>query len=266
MSVVSSHAKHKFHFGHLHLTVETEPVDIDRNLDRHRRLADVTKKLVELLDSERLAATWAVGDPAHSATTTLLTMSEIQHEVALLGDHHWLGPEAGRKRFAHELARRVSQARAAGIQLNTLMPRVATVAEHIDLVVKHGIRALVGVGSDSNGRVQATVPHALHYGVWEFSATNARPAQSGWFSSGRRKLFQNIRRAADEAATIHLLIDAPAVEQGGAAAMNSITRLIREVGQLRERGLVRAETLGTAAARLSDLPVATPQRSILRAA
>jgi len=91
MSVVSGH---KFQFGHLHLTIETEPVDIDRNLDGHRRLADVTKQLVELLDSQRLAATWAVGDPAHSATTTLLTLSEIQHEVALLGDHHWLGHEA----------------------------------------------------------------------------------------------------------------------------------------------------------------------------
>jgi len=146
------------------------------------------------------------------------------------------------------------------------MPRVATITEHIDLVVKHGIRALVGVGSDSSGRVQASVPHALHYGVWEFSATNGLPMQTGWFSSGRRKLFQNIRRAASEAATIHLLIDAPAVEQGGPAAMNNITRLIREVGQLRERGLVRVETLGAAAARLSDLPIATPQRSILRAA
>jgi hypothetical protein len=266
MSVATEHTKHKYQFGHLHLTVETEPVDINRSLERHRRLADVTRELVELIDSHRLAATWAVGDPAHSATTTLLTLSEIQHEVALLGDRHWLGPEAGRKRFANELARRVSQARATGIQLHTLMPRVAPISEHIDLVVKHGLRALVGVSAPASSRFQATVPRALHYGVWEFAAAGGLPVQSGWFSSGRRSFFKSIRRAAAEAATIHLLIDAPAVEQGGAKTWNNIARLVHEVGQLRERGLVRVETLGVAAARLSDLPVARPQRSILRAA
>jgi hypothetical protein len=266
MSTVHGRARHKFQTGHLHLTIETEPVDIDRNLERHRRLADVTKQLVELLDSHRLAATWAVGDPAHSATTTLLTLSEIQHEIALLGDRHWLGPKAGRKRFAHELARRVSQARAAGLDIRTLMPRVAPVAEHIDLVVKHGIRAVVATNRAGEDRCQSIVPHALHYGVWEFATTSGLPIRSGWFSSPQRKLTKGIRRAADEAATIHLLIDAPALSQEGPTPMNGIIRLIREIGQLRERNLLRVETLGAAAARLSDLPVVTPQRSILRLA
>jgi hypothetical protein len=264
MSVVSGPAKHKFQFGRVHLTVETEPVDIDRNLERHRRLADVTRQLVELLDSHRLAATWAVGDPAHSATTALLTLSEIQHEVALLCDHHWLGPNAGRKRFAHELARRVTQARAAGIALSTLMPRVAPIAEHVDLIVKHGIHAVVGGSGTGDGRCQTSTPHALHYGVWEFSTTTRLPLRTTWLSGGLRKLIRQIRRSADEAATIHLVIDAPALEQGGTAATKGVSRLIREIAQLRERGLVRAETLGAAATRLSDLPVATPQRSILR--
>jgi hypothetical protein len=263
MSVVSGPARHKFQFGRVHLTVETEPVDIDRNLERHRRLADVTKQLVELLDSHRLAATWAVGDPAHSATTALLTLSEIQHEVALLCDHHWLGPNAGRKRFANELARRVSQARAGGITLATLMPRVASIAEHVDLVVKHGIHAVIG-GNAAESRFQTTAPHALHYGVWEFSTTARLPLHTTWLSGGTRKLIRQVRRSADEAATIHLLIDAPALEQQGASAMKGISRIVREIAQLRERGLLKAETLGAAATRLSDLPVAKPQRSILR--
>jgi hypothetical protein len=263
MSVVIGHSKHKYHVGHVHLTIETEPVDIDRSLERHRRLADVTRELVELLDSYRLAATWAVGDPAHSATTALLTLSEIQHEIALLGDHHWLGPNAGRKRFAHELARRVSQARSAGIELNTIMPRVAPIAEHIDLVVKHGLRATVGTAAITEGRNQTVLPHALHYGVWEFAATARLPLQSSWFSGAGRKLTKCIRAAANTAATIHLLVDAPALEHDGRGAMSSVARLIGEVGQLHARGMIRTETLGAAAARLSDLPVAKPQRSIL---
>jgi hypothetical protein len=263
MRVLIGNAKHKYHVGHLHLTVETEPVDIDRSLERHRRLADVTRELLELLDSHRLAATWAVGDPAHSATTALLTLSEIPHEVALLGDHHWLGPNAGRKRFANELARRVSQARASGIELNTIMPRVAPIGEHIDLIVKHGLRAVASTTTPADGRNQTVVPHALHYGVWEFAATSQLPLRSSWFSGAARKLTKSIRSAANTAATIHLLIDAPALEQNGQAAMNGIARMIGEIGQLHERGLIRTETLGSAAARLSDLRVATPQRSIL---
>jgi hypothetical protein len=266
MSVVTGNLRHKFQVGHLHLTIETEPADIDRNLERHRGLADVTHELVELLDSHRLAATWAMGDPAHSATTTLLTLSEIKHEVALLGDRHWLGPDAGRKRFANELSRRVSQARAAGIELNTFMPRIAPIAEHVDLVVKHGIHAVVGVNSEENGRSQSIVPHALHYGVWEFATTTRLPLRATWLSGAARKSIRSIRRAAREMATMHLLIDAAALEQDGPAAMNSVARLIREIGHLRERGLIRVETLGAAATRLSDLPVATPQRSILRLA
>ncbi|HEY4233247.1 MAG TPA: hypothetical protein VGM76_07460 [Lacipirellulaceae bacterium] len=266
MSLASGSARHKFQFGRVHLTIETEPVDIDRNLERHRRLAEVTRELVELLDSHRLAAAWAVGDPAHSATTALLTLSEIQHEVALLGDHHWLGPNAGRKRFAHELARRVSQARAAGIAVSTLVPRVAPIAEHVDLIVKHGLHAVVGSNGVMEGRFRTTVPRALHYGVWEFATTSRLPLHGTWWSGASRKLIRQIRRAAEERATIHLLVDAPALEQEGVQAMRSIRRLIREIGQLHERGLLRAETLGAAAARLSDLPVATPQRSILRLA
>ena len=53
MRVLIGNAKHKYHVGHLHLTVETEPVDIDRSLERHRRLADVTR---ELLGAARFAS------------------------------------------------------------------------------------------------------------------------------------------------------------------------------------------------------------------
>ena len=78
-----------------------------------------------------------------------------------------------------------------------------------------------------------------------------------------RKLAKCIRAAANTAATIHLIIDAPALEHDGRSAMNSVARIIGEVGQLHARGMIRTETLGAAAARLSDLPVAKPQRSIL---
>ena len=59
MSMIDAAARHKFQVGRVHLTVETEPVDIDRSLERHRRLADVTSQLVELLIAEqRFTTAW----------------------------------------------------------------------------------------------------------------------------------------------------------------------------------------------------------------
>jgi hypothetical protein len=39
---------------------------------------------------------------------------------------------------------------------------------------------------------------------------------------------------------------------------------VRQIANLRDRGIIRVETLGAAVAQLADLPAAAPQRSILR--
>jgi len=266
MSMANRRSWQKHHVGYLHLTVEADATDIDRNLDRHRGLAQVTEQLFEVFNRHRLPATWAVGDPAHSAAASLVATSETKHGLALLGDRYWIGATAGRTRFARELARRVSQSRSAGIETVTLVPRVAPVAEHIDLVVKHGIRAVVSTNSEMSQRSTSSGPRAMHYGVWEFAATERLPLRSTWLPGSGWKLFRSIRRAAQNSATVHLVIDAPAVEQAGRAPIQAIERLLRRIAKLRDRGLVQVETLGTAAERLSDLPTAKPQRSILRRA
>jgi hypothetical protein len=247
--------------GYVHWTVEAEPADIDHNLARNRGLAAVTEKLFDMFNRHRQVATWAVGDPAHSAVATLVAKSKAPHALALLGDRFWIGATAGRTRFARELARRATQARAAGIEAVTLVPRVASVAEHIDLVVKHDIRAVVATAGDV-----ASAPRSVHYGVWEFGVRARLPQARSWFPGKGWKLARSIQRAAKEAATVHLVIDAAAVEEAGSSAASSVERLLRKTEKLQARGLVRVETLSAAAARLSDRPAAVPQRSILRAA
>jgi hypothetical protein len=79
-------------------------------------------------------------------------------------------------------------------------------------------------------------------------------------------MWRRIRHASHDAATFHLVIDAPAMSEDNGRSERTIAWLMRRVATLRDRGLVRVETLGTAAARLSDVPAVTPQRSILRAA
>jgi hypothetical protein len=249
--------------GYVHWTVEAEPVDIDHNWERNRGLAAVTEKLFELFNRHHQPATWAVGDPAHSAVAGILAESKTKHALALLGDRYWIGRTAGRTRFARELARRVSQARAAGIETVTLVPRVASVTEHIDLVVKHDIHAVVAAAGTPATAVSGA--RSVHYGVWEFGVRARLPQRRHLLSSDWR-LRRAVQKGAREAGTVHLVIDASAIEEVGRSATNSVERLLRRAETLQERGLVRVETLSEAAARLSDRPAAKPQRSILRAA
>jgi hypothetical protein len=190
----------------------------------------------------------------------------VAHELAILGDPNWLGPLAGRTRFARELARRISQARTNGLDVQTLVPRTASIERHIDLVVKQRITAVAGVDSKTPGTRKFTTPRAMHYGVWEFPVAGNLPLRSTWLSTGGWYSWRCIRRAVAESATFHLLIDAPSVCEEGRRAEKTLAWLMRRVANLRDRGLVCIETLRTAAARLADVPTVTPQQSILRRA
>jgi hypothetical protein len=221
--------------------------------------------LIALADSHRLPVTWAVSDPAHSAATPLILRSAVDHELAILGDTYWLGPTAGRTRFARELARRMLQAQTAEIEVTSLVPRVATVERHIDLVVKQRITAIAGMTPILTTR-QTTAPRALHYGVWELPITGSLPVPARWFSHGGWSTWRRIRRAARDAATFHLVIDAPAMAEDGRRAEKTVAWLLRRVAELRDRGLVQVETLRAASRRLAAVPAASPQHSILRRA
>jgi len=255
-----------YHVGHLLTTVQLDPIADACNLERHKELANVSEQLIGLMDSHRLPATWAVSDPAHSAATSHILRSAVAHELAILGDANWLGAVAGRTRFARELSRRIAQARGVGLEVHTLVPRAASIERHIDLIVKQQITAIAGVDSlDSTRRTIAT-PRALHYGVWELPVSGSLPAKGGWFSNGGWSTWRRIRGAAKDAATFHLLIDAPSICREGRAALTTVDWLMRRVANLRDRGLVRVETLRATAARLADVPVVQPQQSILRRA
>jgi hypothetical protein len=189
--------------------------------------------------------------------------SAVEHELAILADANWVGPTAGRTRFARELTRRVSQARAAGVQVSSLVPNVASIETQIDLIVKQHITAIAGFATNAHAAVE---PRALHYGVWELPIQATLPMKASWFRSGQRMAWRAIRTAAADSSEFHLMIDAAAIAAAGNREEAAITWLISNVATLRNRGLIRVETLRATAARLSDVPAVAPQRSILRAA
>lgn len=265
MSGTHRHTWQKHRVGHLNITVQLDSASEPHSLERHKGQADVARQLITTMDAERLPTTWAVSDPAHSAATSLIVKSAIDHELAVLGDTNWVGPTAGRTRFARELARRLTQARAAGLQVTTLMPCVANVEADIDLIVKLQITALVGLAASLPPR-QAGSPRALHFGVWEVPLAASLPMKTGWFNTGKRALSRRIERTAGDAGGFHLLIDAGAIAASNRNDTSVAKWLLRRIAILRDRGLVQVETMRATANRLSDVPVVSPQRSILRGA
>jgi hypothetical protein len=255
-----------YHVGQFLTTVELDPVSHVRHVEQHKALATVASQLIELMDTLRLPATWAVSDPAHSAATSQVLESAVPHELAILGDTTWLGAMAGRTRFARELSRRVAQARSAGLSVHTLVPRVASVERDVDLIVKQQITALAGIDSSTHASRSIAAPRALHYGVWELPITGRLPTKRGWLWSGGWSMWRRIRGAARDASTFHLMIDAASLCEAGRGAQSTVAWLLRRVANYRDRGLVQIETLHMAAARLADVPAVQPQQSILRRA
>jgi hypothetical protein len=255
----------QYHVGHLNITVQLDSTTDDWSVERHQDLAGVARQLISTMDAARVPATWAVSDPAHSAATSLIIKSAVEHELAILGDCNWVGPTAGRTRFARELVRRITQARAAGIEVTTLVPAVASIEGHIDLVVKQGITAVASLAPEAGAKT-VDKARALHYGVWELPVSRTLPLKPTWFGSGKRALWGQVLRTSEEAGAFHLLVDAAAIAAGKRGDEATVKWLIGRVGTLRDRGLIRIETLRTTAARLSDIPAAAPQRSILRVA
>ena len=182
----------------------------------------------------------------------------------MLGDPSWVGRTTGRPRFAKELARRLSHARSKGIDTSTLLLRDTDVGEQLNLIVKNGLTAVCQVNASAKQVQKECAPRPLHYGVWELPASVFVAGNVSWFMA--RRLMARARHAADDGGLFHLFVDAPTVVQQPANVEKTVFGVIQQLAQLKDRGMLKVETLSMTAARLSDVPAASPQRSLLRAA
>jgi hypothetical protein len=199
-----------------------------------------------------------------------MSHSPIVHEIAILGDRSWVGREAGRSRFARELARRATRGRAAGLEISTLLLRDAELDDHLDLVVKQGVSAIAGqppVRRQSWLARPQTAVMQLRFGLYRFATQAAVPDKSSWFSLGAGR---RARRAIDAAIAhhdvCHLHFDSLAIAAEGRPAIRRIQRLLGHVQRRSEQGGLWLGTLAATVNRLSGGQQSTPARSILRPA
>ncbi len=261
------------------VTVDLEPGSVHTTLEQARRLDETTDWLIKTFGRLGLSATWAVADPAHSAATERLMAAELGHELAVLGDSSWAGREAGRGRFAHELARRVLGSRAAGIPVTSLVPRDVEIGDHLDLLVKHDMTAVRGpihsTGRRLTGRQRTPAqPRTLHFGLWEIPGSVRLPDHGAWLAGlGLAGVMarRSIRRCAHQRhvfhlPVFHLVVDAWRLAAGRERDRRVLERTLSVARQAQEQHALRLSTLAEVAARLSHVPRVDPARSILRPA
>lgn len=246
----------------------TLSIDLDLDPSRPaqgqlRPLEEITDRLIRLLAKYDVPATWGLADPAVSAARDTLAGAKPGHEIAILGDPSWVGHEAGRSRFARELTRRTTRARAAGLAVSTLLLRAANLTDHLDIAVKHGITAV-----RNSAVVRSRAPQQLRYGLWHIPASEQLPGASRWRigGGGGWSIGRQIRLAGQPYSVVHVAVDALRMAERGAGALHVLESVVRQAAAQRVRGSLAIETLAVTARRLTGARVSLPSRSILRRA
>lgn len=200
------------------------------------RLDDLTPDLVDLLDAHRIAATWAVADPARSAATEAILTSSQAHEIAVLGDRSWLGWGAGGSRANRELARRITGAAARNIEIRTLvLHNESSFANGLTLTelgiktirqpIGHEVLRPVSLMGLSKGLVLAEQVQRMvlptWWNWWEAETSLTVRCRQHSLVSGR--------------ATCHLGIDAQQLCTAGPRGLQRLGSLLSEIADLRNR-------------------------------
>lgn len=252
--------------GTLILSVDLELDQGHQDGQQHERLDHIRRRLIDLLRSHSLAATWAVADPALSVATESILASNREHEIAVLGDQAWLGPGCGRVRLGRELARRFQGARKAGIPASTLALRNIEQIVDLDLLIDHGITAIRGLAVNSPALARKSAPPPIRYGIWQAPIAWKVPRHSAWWLPAAWSIRGEIKRAITRQSIVHLQIDAPRLVDSNDSDLTAIAKALRYAAARRDAGQLAIQTIRQIAARMLAERAATPSRSILRPA
>ena len=177
-----------------------------------------------------------------------------------------------RSQFSEELSRHILRAQAVRRNPTTLALPAGHLAEHLDLLVKHGISAVRttrksaarGIWSWWRGKqgsvAASSQPHSLRWGLWEFDGSLELSRQ------GLRRVSRTISAAAAASALVHIVVDLAQLAGQGAAGWKQFERMLDQVNELRREQTIESLTVAEFVASLTRTRHSPPARSILRPA
>ena len=230
------------------------------------QLGMLASQLVELLDHYRAPATWALSEPATSPVCERILCSRGGHEIALLGDASWIGPDVARATTAYELNRRVRAARDAQLYVSSLVLRDTVLSNELDLILQCDLTAVSGAIAEKSRH--SSPISACRIGVWYSAPQAILPHRIPRlpFIGAVHKARQAVRRTARSAATTNLAINAGQLLQLKRPGMRALESVLRRVDRWRRRRMLEVETLAETSLRHVRAFRSSPSRSILRSA
>jgi hypothetical protein len=177
--------------------------------------------------------------------------------------------QPARFEFSRNLDRRILAARAAGIEISSLAAREPKQIEHLDLLVKHGIRAVRQCdrqfGDSSSRRSGWPAVSILRFGITSLPPTLCLSEPARWpvWSTGW-DVRRQVASAAERRQYCHLTLDIHSLST--AHARRRLRSILRVAAQRFDKPGCRVETISSLAAGFLARPIARGAQSILRAA
>lgn len=244
----------------LALTVELEtgaghpaaPADVDAARGR----------LLKAIRTEGLSATWAVADPAISASTQDLLQSIPRQEVAVLGDRTWMGVGAGSERQNRELTRRFERSRAQGVRVQSLVIQALDGRLDLQPLIDHQISAVRLPAVENLATVAKPAP-AGQDAIYVAPTAWKLPEIRNWWQEWN-VLWQVSRQLIT--GEFHLAIHVGTLASASRRTWQTLERIVVLAGQKQRGGSLRVVTLAQLAEEHFRRQQTHSQRSILRAA
>lgn len=222
------------------------PADLDASRGR----------LFSALQTHGLAATWALADPAASASARALVNSAPRQEVALLVER------SVRNGNAAEIERRLARAREQGVPVKTLVLLEGEMFSETETWAQHGLNAIRPPALGAMPRKPPAPPAGTDNLYIAPVAWRLGEVSSWW---GQWNLLLRIQRQLI-AGELHIALSVGELAGTARRTWNLVDRLLLLAGQQQRRGRLRVVTLGQLGEEHASRRQLQPQRSILRAA
>lgn len=215
-------------------------------------------QLLKTLQRLQIPATFATPSPGCDGVFEELRGETLRHELAILADTSWVGPQVGRTHFARELARRVEIAQARKAAVRTIAVSDSDLSTNLDLLVKHRISVV------RSPLYTGFQPQSLRFGVWQAPVSFTLPLKGRWqFGGAEWAINRALSRASRSQGLVHLVVDLATLREQ--AELATLERILTTV-QRRNKGLITVVTMQGLVERLAPQRSTTSARSVLRVA
>jgi hypothetical protein len=215
--------------------------------------------LLQTLRRTRTPATLSVPSPGEHNIFARGLAEPLRHDFAILADPSWVSQQAGRTKFARELARRITAAGSNGLDVRALALDGTELAGNLDLLVKHRISIVRGNGP------AGFEPQSLRFGIWQAPVSFSLPSTSRWSFGGIEwAVSRALSKAANSHDLVHVVADAHALSDPGIST--TLDRILALVQKRQAKGHITQVTLGGLVDSLTPRRQARTSRSVLRVA